>query len=465
MAFYQPSSDHIPNPGGGICCYATSDHLYRKLGDKPEKITRKLIRQMAALEFCDVIYLRPEWRELQRRPGRLDLPPVWDWAMEAAAACGKRIAFRVMPSNPQCRHAASVPEFLAGKIKMIPYQCATEKNANNLVGPYTKYYPAYTGDYLDAWRELLFLLAEKFDHIPMLEFADISGYGYWGEWHHRKENPFRDNQSAAKVGQRLIDDHLRAFKQTPAAMMVYVDRSPHGPLGFSADYAMRNGCWVRRDAMGGWLFSSWDCAFHDRVRKPGTGFIIETGPFLFQDREIFEPVPLDKHLQSVLDCNVNYLGLGFNPWHAMYGHAKHYALLRYTAQRISYRLRPAIVWLGVERGTGHEYLKLGLVNDGTAQVPGMLAIHVRHGARKIASVALDPGAPLPGRMIYPKLVFPQHFSIKQKELILTAELRMRGKTYPVRWAVESQRLSPDRFSLRLAMPDNYTIGWRWLNFS
>ncbi len=42
---------------------------------------------------------------------------------------------------------------------------------------------------------------------------------------------------------------------------------------------------------------------------------------------------------------------------------------------------------------------------------------------------------------------------------------MRGKTYPVRWAVKSKRLSPDRFSLRLAMPNNYTIGWRWLSFS
>jgi hypothetical protein len=56
--------------------------------------------------------------------------------------------------------------------------------------------------YLDYWGELVGLLGEAFDKDPNLEYCDISGYGFWGEWHHYAEYAQGGPQSNYQPGTR-----------------------------------------------------------------------------------------------------------------------------------------------------------------------------------------------------------------------------------------------------------------------
>ena len=117
IAFFSPSDNFLHNPGLGFIGYVFSEHMHTKLryhlssitNDAGQVPTKELIREMAELEFCSVIYLRYEWRDIQKRPGQLELPAAWEWAMEAATDCGKRIAFCIEHSNPIGPYPASTP--------------------------------------------------------------------------------------------------------------------------------------------------------------------------------------------------------------------------------------------------------------------------------------------------------------------------------------------------------------------
>jgi hypothetical protein len=59
------------------------------------------IEALARRPFVDVLYIRCDWRDVQSRPGRLDLAPVWALTLDAARRHGLRVAFRVQLSNPE----------------------------------------------------------------------------------------------------------------------------------------------------------------------------------------------------------------------------------------------------------------------------------------------------------------------------------------------------------------------------
>ena len=42
------------------------------------------VESLAGLPFVDVLYIRCDWRDVQNRPGRLDLGPVWGLTFDAA---------------------------------------------------------------------------------------------------------------------------------------------------------------------------------------------------------------------------------------------------------------------------------------------------------------------------------------------------------------------------------------------
>ena len=70
-------------------------------------------RRMAALPFADVFYIRCDWRDVQSRPGRLDLHPVFALTREAARSSGRRFGFRVQLSNTEHQpQELALPDFL-----------------------------------------------------------------------------------------------------------------------------------------------------------------------------------------------------------------------------------------------------------------------------------------------------------------------------------------------------------------
>ncbi len=64
------------------------------------------------------LYLRVNWKDVQQRPGKLDLCEHWKLTFELARRYRKRIGFRVMMSNPDIPDSP-LPEFLRDKIPMV----------------------------------------------------------------------------------------------------------------------------------------------------------------------------------------------------------------------------------------------------------------------------------------------------------------------------------------------------------
>ena len=62
--------------------------------------------------------LRPTWRELQKRPGRLDPDPYWKTTLAVAKQYGKRVGFRVQMSDPDIDEPA-LPDFVLDKVPMV----------------------------------------------------------------------------------------------------------------------------------------------------------------------------------------------------------------------------------------------------------------------------------------------------------------------------------------------------------
>jgi len=68
------------------------------LGTGQETIEQH-VKKISSLPFVDVLYIRCDWRNVQSRPGRLNLDPVWQLTLDAAKRKGLRVAFRIQPSN------------------------------------------------------------------------------------------------------------------------------------------------------------------------------------------------------------------------------------------------------------------------------------------------------------------------------------------------------------------------------
>lgn len=84
---------------------------------------------------------------------------------------------------------------------------------------------------------------------------------------------------------------------------------------------------------------------------------------------------------------------------------------------------------------------IGFVNEGLAAVPGALRISVLSDDRKVhVAGCVDAGYPLPGRVRQAKFALPR--GTKWNGLRLKAEIEVKGKRYPVRWACQ-QKLNED----------------------
>jgi len=126
--FTTPSEKPLRNPGIGLVGYTWEENGpalavrdgKRKLADE--------IEQLASLPFVDVLYIRCDWRNVQSRPGRLDLDPVWPLTLDAAKRHGLRVAFRVQLSNPEfCRdlpgRSRAHKDSIGCSRKMLPRRC------------------------------------------------------------------------------------------------------------------------------------------------------------------------------------------------------------------------------------------------------------------------------------------------------------------------------------------------------
>lgn len=455
LAYFDPGRGHVPNPGMGLQAYVFSDHMHHAFDqqawrqtertDPNRPLDRSTLERMVQLPYVDNLYFRVDWNRVQQEPGRLTLPREWEWMLDAVEAHGKRWSFRIMNASKHSAGADSIPAFLADELETLEYR------NDYAFGPPRKRYPAYTDAYLRRWRELMELFAERYDDHPLLEFVDVSGFGMWGEGHHyaahTDDGPVINIQppGSDEAVRRLLADHLDVFARTPVAMTLHLLDFPAGVA------ALADGdVWMRRDSFQPFTSTAEYHAMADRV--PGRAAIWETlVPAITGERPpIFS---LERQVQRFLDFTAHYVAVGFNPWDVIIAHDQRVELYEQLAERIGYRLRPAVVWRLVA-DDGSQELVVALANDGTADVPGTLTLtaHFADGSESAAS--LEAGRPHPGDRILYRLPIPPSMRDRGSEVdvALSLRIRMRGKEHPVRWAVRQRDVDPFRVRMPLRTP-------------
>src|SRR5450631_2803544 len=99
----------VPNFGKGLVTYITADSGTDEI--KADNIPQA-IEDLVRFPLGQQLYIRPTWREVQPRPGRLELPGYVKQVLELAKANNKRVGLRVQMSAPDYKHQPALPDFV-----------------------------------------------------------------------------------------------------------------------------------------------------------------------------------------------------------------------------------------------------------------------------------------------------------------------------------------------------------------
>jgi hypothetical protein len=144
----------------------------------------KYCEDLIKIPFAQKIYIRLNWRDIQKRPGRLDFPEGWKITFDLAKRYNKRVGFRIMLENPDFPEPG-MPEFLMEKVPYVKLQGEWKGNPANPRYQKDHRMPRYDHpEYQAAFRELNAMLAAELNGNPLVEYMDTMMYGFWGEGTH-----------------------------------------------------------------------------------------------------------------------------------------------------------------------------------------------------------------------------------------------------------------------------------------
>jgi hypothetical protein len=436
-----PSEEVVPNYGKGLVTYITAD-----MGT--EEITTdnvpQAIEELVRFPLGQQLYIRPTWREVQPRPGRLELPDYIRLVLALAKQTNKRVGLRVQMSAPDYTHQAALPDFVLEKVPKVDLVMKDKENGaaaeRYLRNPHGRYQPRFDDPFFQqAFRELVGLLAAEFNGNPQIEFIDTFMYGFWGEGHTWPfaNNPFPDYQTAERTWIKMLEVQLEQFTKTPLLTNTQPDFSRVGNSEL-LDRTLRSDNWIRSDT----IFIENEQIEALSNRPPWIAALLEQAlPGKPPDPTAAQEgiSPAENIIAHVMDVGANYWSL----WNFHQISAKTLATY-YQAnslwfdrinRRIGYNVRPSLIW-GYD-DNGYLGLIIGFANDGIAGVPGILRVTVESEDGKVLKTGcLDPGYPLPGKIRQAQLLLPQGTMLKG--LRLRAEIEVKGMRYPVRWACHQQ---------------------------
>ncbi len=440
-----PSQEIVPNYGKGLVTYITADSGPQEI--KSNNLPQA-IEDLVRFPLGEQLYIRPTWRELQPRPGRLELPDYVKLIFQLAKQNNKRVGLRVQMCAPDYTNAPALPDFVLDKVPKVDLilsdQASKAAAQKYLQNPYARYQPRYDHPFFQqAFKELVGLLAAEFDGNPQIEFIDTFMYGFWGEGHTWPfaNNPFPDYQTAERTWQNMLEVQLQYFAKTPLLTNTQPDFSRVGNAEL-LDRTVRSNNWMRSDT----IFIENEQIEALSNRPPWIAALLEQGlPGKPPDARLDEEgiSPAENMIAHVIDVGVNYWSL----WNFHQISAKNLAAYyqAYPAafdrisRRIGYRVRPSFIWS--YRDGGYQGLLVGFANDGIAGVPGVLRVTVdSQDGKALQSGCLDAGYPLPGKIRQAQFILPN--VPDWKGLKLRAELEVKGMRYPVRWACH-QKLNDD----------------------
>jgi hypothetical protein len=455
--FTTPSEKPLRNPGFGLVGYTWEEGGPSVAVREGRQSLEDHVEKLASLPFVDVLYIRCDWRNVQKQPGRLDLDPVWDLTMKAAQRHGLRVAFRIQSSNTAFQpQQLALPDFLRARIPYVKIG-PVGKHSGNKPSAATKDQwsePRYDHpEYLKALLELNHLLGERFDGDPLLEWVDMMHIGFWGEGHFGgNASPFPDFATAQRTLNQMVHMQLATWKKTPLAMNTQPDISNAGNRE-AIEIAVRGGAWVRSDS----IIVEEPIQIEELAnRPPSLAAILEDGYFRSYDASKLAVDAagvnvLENYMLHVLDLKANYWSLWTESEHlASYNDRFPRGFERLRTQ-MGYRLRPSWVWQRKRSGTSE--LVIAISNRGVAGVPGVLWLQVASpdGAFKLRG-SLDAGYPHGGGLRLGSFLLPRGYIGGVR---LSAQIEIRpGVLKPLAWACEQPTNTDGSVSFDVKPPDD-----------
>jgi hypothetical protein len=426
-----PSDEVVANFGMGLITYLCDEVGLLQI---PGRTQQAALEELAKFPLGTKLYVRVNWKDVQKGPGRLEPNEIWKTSFALARQYGKRIGFRVMISNPDIPGYA-LPDFVREKVPMV--------RLGTWQGREREEPRCDDANFQAAFRELQELLASDYDGNPDVEYVDTCMYGFWGEGHTwpLEKNPYPDYATAENTFVKMFEEQTKRWKKTPLTTNTQPDFSKVGNSEL-VDRTVRSANWLRTDT----IFIENEQIEALSNRPAWTGAAIEVGISDASEKSLRldEGVSYsDNEVDHARDVGANYFSL-WN-WHRISaeGLQRYYraypAALDRLARSIGYRVRPSWVWTYDERGTPG--LIIGFANDGIAGVPGVLRVSVLSEAGEdLCSGSLDAGYPLPGKIR--QALFPLPKGTAWQGLRLQAEIAVKGQRHPVRWACR-QKLNED----------------------
>ena len=449
------SDKPVRNFGLGLCGYTWEESGPSLAARAGRQTLENHVEQMASLPLEDVLYIRCDWRDVQSKPGKLDLNPVWKLTFDAAKSYGKRVAFRVMLSNTAFQpQRLAMPDFLSGRVPVVAIGKARDLGSSVEYREPSYHHP----EFLRAFRELNELLAAEFDGHAQMEFADLMMYGFWGEAHTSDlPGPFPDYATAERTMVRMTRLQLESWKKTPLAVNTEPDISRVGNREVQ-DMCVREGCWLRSDS----ILNIEEPLQIEMLanRPPWLAVVMEDGEH--RDYNV-DTIPRDsaginereKAMLHVLDLGANYWSLwteGGNLRRYRERYPRGFSTLQ---QRMGYRVRPSWVWQRKRYGASE--VIAAIANDGVSGMPGILRLSLESMDGKFhMGGGLDAGHPHGGRIREASFLLPREIS--DRRFKLRAEIETRGVRRPVQWACEQTLDGDGAFPIELQ--PHSAPGWR-----
>jgi len=441
----QPSNGPVSNFGMGLSAYIIGDHLPKRKGNES---VRETIEKLVQIPMADKLYIRPTWRQMQSRRGRLEMFEHWQVTLELAEKYNKPVGFRIMLANPDIEEE-SLPDFVLEKVPMQilgqGWDAGEVADPGEIRTRREHRIPHYHHPYfLEALSEFDALLAEQYNGHASIEYMDTYMHGFWGEghtWPFESISPFPNYETGVETWLRIFEMQRAHWSRTPLVTNLQPDISKAGNDEL-VRRTLQTGEWLRSDT----IFIEPQQIELAGSRPPQTAFISEVGmsdgtPASLQ---IHNGVPQTENIIAhVRDVGANYWSL-WN-WHNI--HADH--VMNYYRQYpagidslqrvIGYRLRPAWIWT---YGKAPEMgLLIGLANDGISGVPGLVRLTVLDpNGQTISEATLEAGHPTPHQVRLVRLELPA--GIRWEGTRLKAAVVVKGVHHPLRWACR-EALNPD----------------------
>src|SRR5206468_9047556 len=120
------SEDPVPNYGKGLVTYITADSGTEEI--KSDNIPQA-IEDLIRFPLGQQLYIRPTWREVQPRPGRIELPDYLKLVFELAKKNNKRIGLRIQMCAPDYKQSAALPDFVLDKVPKVDLLLSPNENS------------------------------------------------------------------------------------------------------------------------------------------------------------------------------------------------------------------------------------------------------------------------------------------------------------------------------------------------